>query len=208
MAKANLVVEVPVTTDEPVSLKDLGYKSAQQRDGFSSLKAWGKAHVKGFPSDVSKDDETEIKSGMQQRYAELKGITEYGVVEGKYIAMSELKGNRPKEVIKIGVEYAYHYTQQQFGKLKGENPELHKVVGELRKLTSTYVSNTYKELTKPESVKRERGATKDFDEFVVAWFNETAKQRLISGKARGDLTADDKRFSKAKVAFMTIWNAK
>ena len=206
MANAKTVV-TPVTTLDPVSLKDLGYKSAQQRDGFSSLKAWGKAHVKGFPSDVSKDDEAEIKSGMQQRYSELKGITEYGVVEGKYILLSEL-ASKPKEVIKIGVEYAYHYTQQQFGKLKGENPELHKIVGELRKLTSTYVSNTYKELTKPESVKRERGATKDFSEFVEAWFNDTAKQRLISGKARGDLTADDKRFSKAKVAFMTIWNAK
>lgn len=206
MAKANSVV-TPITTTEPVSLKDLGYKSAQQRDGFSNLKAWAKAHVKGFPSDVSKDDEGEIKSGMQQRYAELKGITEYGVVEGKYIPMSELS-SRPKEVVKIGVEYAYSFTQQQFGKLKGDSPELHKVIGAIRALTSTYVSNTYKELTKPESVKRERGATKDFDEFVVAWFNETAKQRLISGKARGDLTADDKRFSKAKVAFMTIWNAK
>lgn len=201
----NLVV-TPLTTTEPVSLKDLGYKSAQQRDGFGSLKAWAKAHVKGFPSDISKDDELEIKSGMQQRYAEIKGITEYGVVEGKYLPLASL-ASKPKEVVKIGVEYAYHYTQQQFGKLKGENPSLHAVVAEVRKATSTYVSNTYKDLTKPEGVKRERGASKDFDEFITAMF-DTAKTRLTSAKARGDLTADDKRFSKAKVAFMTIWNAK
>lgn len=198
---------IPSTTDEPISKKDLGYRAAKQRDGFGSLKAWGKAHVVGFPSDISKDDELEIKSGMQQRYAELKPAIEYGVVEGQYLPLSGL-ASRPKEVVKIGVEYAYSFTQQQFGKLKGENPNLHKVIKEVRDNTSTYVSNTYKELTKPESVKRERGASKDFDEFVKAWFDDTAKTRLVSAKARGDLTADDKRFSKAKVAFMTIWNAK
>ena len=197
---------IPSTTNEPQSLKDLGYKSAQHRDGFSNLKSWAKAHVKGFPSDISKDDENEIKSGMRQRYAEIKGITEYGVIEGKYIPMSQIHG-KPLEIVKIGVEYAYSFTQQQFGKLKGENPSLHGVIFEIRKNTSTYVSNAFKDLTKPESVKRQRGASKDFDEFITAMF-DTAKTRLTSAKSRGDLTADDKKFSKAKVAFMTIWKAK
>jgi hypothetical protein len=206
MAKANSVVNQPHTSDEPVNLKDLGYKVAKTGDGLKTLGAWAVAHIKGFPKDVSKEDEQAIKEGMRLRYSELKPTVEYGVVEGKYILLSEL-ASKPKEVVKVGVEYAYSYTQQAFGKLKSDNPELHAIVKEWRNKTSDYVGNAYRTLVAnaTEKKKRERGASKDFDEFVLAWFDDTAKTRLVSAKARGDLTADDKLFSKAKVAFMTVW---
>jgi hypothetical protein len=58
-----------------------------------------------------------------------------------------------------------------------------------------------------EGKERQRGANKDFVEFVEAWFKDTAPTRLKSASARGDSTADDKRFNEAKVAFMVKWNA-
>ena len=191
------------------SLENLGYTQAVSNDTLEDKAHEAIAKIPGFPETCPDESKAALVSGYRKRYAEKNPSETYAVIDGNYVlATPDMEKNKKVEKLEIGVEYAYHYTQQQFGKLKGENPELHKIVGEIRKLTSTYVSNTYKELTKPESVKRERGATKDFSEFVEAWFNDTAKQRLISGKARGDLTADEKRFSKAKVAFMTIWNAK
>ena len=191
---------------EPTSLTDLGYKVSKSLDTVSDYRAWAKAHIKGFPADVSKEDEGQVKSGMQQRYSELKPAIEYGVVEGNYVLLSEL-ASRPKEVVKIGVEYAFSMSNQEFGKMREKNPSLHGVIKEVRTNANKYVSNAWNTLIK-ESKPRNRSTTDDF----ITWLFkdkggiDTIRTRCKNAKVqRQDDTADTKKLEKAIIAFKVAY---
>ena len=191
---------------EPTSLSDLGYRVSKSLDTVGDYKAWAKAHIKGFPSDISKEDESAVKSGMQQRYSEIKPALEYGVVEGNYVLLSEL-ASRPREVVKVGVEYAYSMSNQEFGKLREKNPGLHAILKEVRFKCSQYVSNAWNTLIK-ESKPRTRGTTDDF----ITWLFkdkggiDTIRTRCKNAKVqRQDDTADPKKLEKAIIAFKVAY---
>jgi hypothetical protein len=88
------------------------------------------------------------------------------------------------------------------------------LIGKVRDKTSTYCSNRLAEL-KRVAIRLQKDATgeesstrkanKNFEEFVDDWFKDTAEDRLKTAKSRGDATADAKRFTNAKIAFMTKW---
>ena len=56
-----------------------------------------------------------------------------------------------------------------------------------------------------EGITRDRSETVEFDKRIKDTFDNLRKMCVNAGK-RGDETANEKKFSEAKVAFMTVWN--
>jgi hypothetical protein len=148
------------------------------------------------------------------KFDALQPATMYAVIGGHYVlATQDHVTAKTVEKVEIGVAYAYSYSAQEFGKLANTNPALHALVKGIREKCSTYCSNRLGDLKRAatkllnEGKERQRGVNKDFYEFVEAWFKDTAPDRLKSAKNRGDMSADDKKFNEAKVAFMVKWKA-
>jgi hypothetical protein len=100
--------------------------------------------------------------------------------------------------MKYDIHIAMSYSQQQYGRMKNEDPKLHAVIGDIRSDFSTYSSNRMSDLKRSvkkllderNGVKRNRSATKDF----AVWLSEladTIKDRAKTAKARGDDTVND-----------------
>jgi hypothetical protein len=148
-------------------------------------------------------------------YVEINGAKQflcfYKVVNGN------VKVNEPKlkekcaNVIKIDSDHALSYTGQQFGALKAEDADKHKVWGEYRTAGSKYISNVMnkitaqiRELVNPDSTTRSSVA--DFTDWLKDEF-ATAKKRCKTSKdARGDTTANPDTFDSAVKAFWTAYN--
>jgi hypothetical protein len=136
---------------------------------------------------------------------------QYAVINDHYVLVNtpELEGSR--ERVNIGVDYAFSFTQQQYGKLKNENPYLHAIIKQWRDKVNTYCSNRLADLKRQartilnEGKTRERGATADFAQRIADIFTDLAV-KCKNAKARGDETADEKKFADARKAFMTAWS--
>jgi hypothetical protein len=204
MAKTNSVVDFK-------SVSDFGYSVAKQGDAVRANGAWALDHLKGFPDDVLSEDRMELNEGFRKRASELPKYeaTEYGVVDGNLIPVNQLSGNLPAERYIISVASAFSYTQQQFGAMKSENPQLYLVIQDVRNRVNKYCSNCLADLKaaarkvlkerNPESATR--AATKSFAEYIDATL-DTMKQRCKTAEARGtDPTANMKALDAAIIAF-------
>jgi hypothetical protein len=136
-------------------------------------------------------------------------------VNGNYVTLETLGDQDVSKVeqVTIGVEFAYSYTNQEFGKLKDENPQLHSLIKIVRDKCSTYCSNRLGELKRAgrkllnNGKDRERTANKSFDDYVNEWLKDTAPTRLKNAISRGNNSQGDaERFNKAVVAFKVVWN--
>ena len=193
------------------SLSDAAYKQAGAFEVTDSVAHFVISKAPTFPDDVPSEVKDELYKGYRQKFAQIKGVTQYAVI-GDHIVLAteEHKGNAKVEKIEIGVEYALSYTSQEFGKLRNERPALHAIVADVREKSATYCSNRLGDLKravrkiKNAGVERQRTANKNFAEYIDKFFVDSL-DRLKSAKARGDNTADVDRFNKAKVAFMTAW---
>jgi hypothetical protein len=170
--------------------------------------------VPGFPKDIPSETRDELYDGYRMKFDTLKPVQTYAVINDHIVlATDEHRKAKNVEKIEIGVAYAFSYSSQEFGKLANTRPELHKLLKDVRDTCNTYCSNRLGDLKRAATKilnngkDRQRGANKDFAEFVEAWFKDTAPDRLKSASARGDSSADSKRFNEAKVAFMVKWNA-
>jgi len=196
------------------SLKDGAFQQAGAAQTLEDVARYVISKVPGFPKDIPTEGKDELYEGYRMKFDILKPKQTYAVINDHIVlATPEQIAAKNVEKIEIGVAYAFSYSSQEFGKLANTRPELHKLVKEVRDACSTYCSNRYGDLKRAankilnEGKERQRGANKDFAEFVEAWFKDTAPDRLKSASARGDATANDKRFNEAKVAFMVKWNA-
>lgn len=195
------------------SIKDGAYKQAVASDRMRTVAKYVLEHVKGFPETVPDEVKAQLYDGYRLRFNEVNPPKQYAVVNDHYVLID---GSNPdlekeREKVNIGVDYAFSFTQQQFGKLKNENPYKHAIVKDVRDRVNTYCSNRLADLKRQartiqnEGVKRERGATSDFAHRVIDTFKDLAV-KCKNAKARGDETADDKRFETARKAFMTAWS--
>ena len=196
------------------SLKDGAFQQAGAAQTLEDVARYVLSKVPGFPKDIPTEGRDELYEGYRMKFDILKPKQTYAVINDHIVlATPEHLAAKNVEKIEIGVAYAFSYSSQEFGKLANTRPELHKLVKEVRDACSTYCSNRYGDLKRAankilnEGKERQRGANKDFAEFVETWFKDTAPDRLKSASARGDATANDKRFNEAKVAFMVKWNA-
>jgi len=195
------------------SLKDSAYQQAGAAKTVEDVARYAIENIPGFPKDISDEAKDELVAGYRMKFNQLHPAQEYAVIDGHYVqATEEHKANKSVEKIAVGVDFAFSYSSQEFGKLKNTNPALHSVVGTVREKTSTYCSNRFKELKAAAASLlnagkgRARTANKDFSEYIADFFKDTAPTRLKSAKARGDSTADEARWNNAKVAFMVQWN--
>ena len=213
MAKTTKAATAQVATTF-TSLKDLGYQQAGNFEKSISMAQHALDNIAGFPKDVPSEAKDELYEGYRMKFNELNPATMYAVINDHYVrATQEHMDNKSIEKIEIGAAYAYSYSSQEFGKLANTRPALHALIKIVREKCNTYCSNRLGDLKRAANAilnkdkPRERTANKDFAEFVEAWFKDTAPDRLKSASARGDSSADSKRFNEAKVAFMVKWNA-
>jgi hypothetical protein len=210
MAKSAQAVEVK---DQITSLKDGAYKQAVANDRMRSVARYVMEQSKGFPETVADEVKEQLYDGYRLRFNEVNKPATYAVVNDHYLLID---GSNPaleneKEKVVIGVDYCFAYSQQQYGKLKNENPYLHAIVKEWRDKVNTYCSNRLGDLKRQartilnENVKKERGATADFAKRLDEVFKDLAV-KCKNAKARGDETADEGRYATARQAFMTAWS--
>ena len=199
--------------DQITSLKDGAYKQAVANDRMRSVARYVMEQSKGFPETVADEVKEQLYDGYRLRFNEVNKPATYAVVNDHYLLID---GSNPaleneKEKVVIGVDYCFAYSQQQYGKLKNENPYLHAIVKEWRDKVNTYCSNRLGDLKRQartilnENVKKERGATADFAKRLDEVFKDLAV-KCKNAKARGDETADEGRYATARQAFMTAWS--
>lgn len=196
------------------SLKDSAFQQAGAAQTLEDVARYVLGLVPGFPKEIPSETRDELYDGYRMKFDTLKPAQTYAVINDHIVlATDEHRKAKNVEKIEIGVAYAFSYSSQEFGKLANTRPELHKLLKDVRDTCNTYCSNRLGDLKRAATKilnngkDRQRGANKDFAEFVEAWFKDTAPDRLKSASARGDSTADSKRFNEAKVAFMVKWNA-
>ena len=176
-----------------------------------SVASFVMSQAPSFPNEVSDEVKAQLYEGYQQRFNEQNKPLMYAVINGQYLLANTPELEKAKEKVIIGVDYAYSYTQQQFGRLKAENFALYEIVGDWRNRTSKYCSNRLADLKRQaraivnEGKQRERSATADFSHRLTDVF-EDLRIKCKNANKRGDETANEKKFSEAKVAFMTVWN--
>ena len=199
------------TTPEIKDLEDLGYQQAGNFDASQRMAQFAMAQIAGFPDEVPTEAKDKLYAGYRKRFSQNNPAKVYAVIGGHYVLATQEHLDNPKvEKSNIGVEFAFSFTSQEFGKLSGHNPALHEVVKEIRERTSTYCSNRLSDLKRAvrklmnNGKDRKRTANKNFDEYVVGFLTD-AFDRLKTAKARGDSTANEERFNRAKVAFMVEW---
>ena len=204
---------VPAVNEQITSLKDGAYKQALANDRMRSVARYVLDQSKGFPETVADEVKEQLYDGYRLRFNEVNKPQTYAVVNDHYLLID---GSNPaleneKEKVIIGVDYCFAYSQQQYGKLKNENPYLHAIVKEWRDKVNTYCSNRLGDLKRQartilnEGKTRERGATADFAKRLEDVFKDL-RLKCDNAQKRGDETADKAKFDIARNAFMTAWS--
>ena len=211
-----------INSNQPTSLPDLGYRHGGALHTVKQLATWAlDGGVKGFPDNVSDEDTLSIRQGYKRKHSELNPATQYCIVEGKYLKVSDmqLQGiEMPKkpEIVNIGVDYAFSFTQQQAGKLKEtHNPVLHAIVADIRTRCNKYETTTFaklcaegnKILKERKGEKAERKGNLAFMEWLYndKGVFDTMKTRCKNAKAKGDEFADLAKLDKAISAFNAVF---
>jgi hypothetical protein len=211
-----------INSNQPTSLPDLGYRHGGALHTVKQLATWAlDGGVKGFPDNVSDEDTLSIRQGYKRKHSELNPATQYCIVEGKYLKVSDmqLQGiELPKnpELVNIGVDYAFSFTQQQAGKLKEtHNPILHAIVADIRTRCNKYETTTFAKLqTEGNKILKERKGEKVERKGNLAFMEwlyndkgvfDTMKTRCKNAKAKGDEFADVAKLDKAILAFNAVF---
>jgi hypothetical protein len=193
------------------SLKDGAYKQAVASDRMRSVARFVLEHSKGFPETVQDEVKEQLYDGYRLRFNEVNKPEQYAIINDHYVLVNTPELAESREKINIGVEYAFSFTQQQFGKMKNDNPYLHAIIKSWRDKVNNYCSNRLADLKRQaraiqnEGKQRERGATADFSKRVTDVLADLAV-KCKNAQARGDESADEKKFTLARNAFMTTWS--
>lgn len=213
MAKATQTIPSGATLTFS-GLTDLGYKQAKIGDSLTQTAQYALEKISGFPEEISPEAKAELYAGYYKRYAENNPPVMYAVISGHYVrATPEHIDNKAVEKIAVGIDYAFAFTSQEFGKLNSTEPEKHRMVKEIRDKAMTYASNRLgdlkraaKKLLTPSGAGRTR-TTLDFVQSVqksLDYFEGSVKVKAN----KGDTTADPLKFRMARDAFWKAYNAK
>ena len=213
---ATKALAVPAVNDQITSFKDGAYKQAVANDRMRGVARYVMEQSKGFPETIPDEVKEQLYDGYRLRFNEVNKAERYAIVNDHYLLID---GSNPaledeREKVVVGVDYAFSFSQQQYGKLKNENPYLHAIIKSWRDKVNTYCSNRLGDLKRQartilnEGKTKERGATLDFNQRVVEVFK--GDQGLIvkckNAKSRGDETANEAKLKLAVDAFMVQWN--
>ena len=189
------------------SLKDLGYKQAGASDSLESMAKYALSKIVDFPQSIDDESKAQLYAGYKLRFAENNPAVVYAVINGQYIPVDA--DNKAAEKITLTVDYAFSYTQQQFGQLKSQNNALYDVIKPIRDKVNTYCSNRLADLKRKANQltakPRERKPTADFA-VALKDIMDNLSTRCRNAKSRGDATADEAKLVQAKAAFWAAWN--
>jgi hypothetical protein len=210
-----------VELDSFVSLRDLGYKQARVSGILESQAKYAMDKIPNFPLEkMEKKYRDELSQGYQLRYSEMYPNTEYAIIDGNYLPVSELSEESKDaklERVTIGIDYIMSFSTQQWGSFRtSKDPQLAKLwvrFNPRRIAFSDYCTRRIGDLvTKAKSLiaesegkSRDRTATKAFGDYVSESF-ETFKTRCKTAHIqRGDVTANTKLLDEAIAAFNAVW---
>lgn len=195
------------------SIKDGAYQQAVATQTIDDFASYCIDNIAGFPESLPDEYKDQLYQGYQLRYSQKYPGDTYAVINSHYIkASEEHHANDKIEKIELSVAYVMSFSPQEFGKIKNDNPELHSLIKKLRDEVNAYCSNRKNDLIRKafkiidarSGKTKTRTANKDFDESITALF-ESFDTKLKTAKSRGDITADENRYKKAKIAFLAIW---
>jgi hypothetical protein len=193
------------------SLSDFGYSQAATSDTLSAQAQYAIDKIAGFPADIPAESKAELYSGYQRKFSENNPAVMYAVINGHYVrATPEHEANKSVEKIEVGVDYAFSYSSQEFGKLKNTEPERHALIASVREKFSTYASNKLADLKRAADKILNSGkkGTRQTLDFVVSMEKVfAAQEKSVKVKeGKGDTTASVAKFRLAQKAFWTTYN--
>lgn len=194
------------------SLKDMGYQQARTGDSLNAQAKFALDSIVGFPADVPAEAKAELYAGYQMRFNENRPAELYAVIDGHYVLASpEQEKNKKVEKVSIGVEFAYSFSSQEFGKLANTNPALHGIVKKWRSDVSDYCSNRLGDLKRAAGklLSKDKPATRQTVDFVASMtklFDAQTKSVKVK-EAKGDTTAHTLKFKMATEAFWKAYNS-
>jgi hypothetical protein len=213
MATKATLKQAEQKSDNIMSLKDLGYAVASNRDDLESRAKWFLTHVSGAKEGkVSEEDRDQIYEGFTMRYASKIEDKHYLVTsDNVYVpATPEAEAKFPNHTkATLNLYTCLAYTQQAFGKLKSECPTLHGIYAPMRDGWSDYKKACWKALTAKakeitEGKAKRVAQAKDFAVRVTSVFDDLDKG-VKSAIKRGDDTANEAQYLGAKAAFFAEW---
>jgi len=195
--------------DTVEGLMDLGYKFAKVRASASALALKAADMIPGFPENVADEHKAKVIEGYRLHKSELDGARWYkrdGFDAYTEVLESDVDHTKPNEYMRADVGYAFSYSQQEYGALKAKQPNLHRILGEIRKDVNKYCSNTwngliatYKALFRATAT---RAANATFYQKVAEMFEEMRKKRKVAATREGsDEVPTEAALNKAIAAF-------
>jgi hypothetical protein len=194
------------------SIRDFAYQQAGTVDTQTSQARYALDNFVGFPESIQEDTKSELYAGYRLRYIENNPAVVYAIINGHYVKPTEEQLKSKKvEKVEIGVDYAFSFSSQEFGKLKNTNPALHAVLFVVRKGLSTYQSNTYGALVqKAKAILRVANPTTreslTFVESMTKTFSTQEKSCKVKQVRGNDSTANSAKYALAVKAFWDTYN--
>lgn len=194
------------------SIRDFAYQQAGTVDTQTNQAQYAIDNFAGFPETIPEETKAELYTGYRMRYAENNPATVYAVIGGHYVKPTEEQLKSKKvEKVEIGVDYAFSFSSQEYGKLKNTNPALHAVLFVVRKGLSTYQSNTYGALVqKAKAILRVANPTTreslTFVESMTKTFTAQEKSCKVKQIRGNDTTANSVKYALAVKAFWDTYN--
>lgn len=192
------------------SLADLGYAQAGTADTLLDQARYAIANIKGFPAEISAECRAELYKGYIRRFNSNNPARTYAMIDGNYVEATPEHENAKVEKIIIGADFAFSYSSQEFGKLKGVEPKKHAIIKDWRDDVTEYCSNRLGSLKRAASSiigkdKPRTRTTLDFVESLNKIIGELEKSVKVK-QTKGDTTADPAKFKTAIKAFWTAYN--
>lgn len=194
------------------SLTEIGGKIADSMDSLVDAAAalWERYKVNDPKHEVYNELWTEVGRKKMQR---METLHLEKTDHDKFITLPEAPkaGKEPERYFALTPEFACLMTSNEFGKLKGEQPNLHKMVQERRDALSKHVSNYrtrfggYLKVAETGGLRGPRAANRTFVQHATAVLKALpAKRKLAEGK-ESDLPSKD-RLDRAIAAFWAELN--
>lgn len=221
MSKSKAVPEVPALPathaaqiTEFKSVKDMAYNQAKTGDTLKIQAQYAIDKIAGFPAECPDESRAELNSGYLLRYMDNHPEVTYARIDGNYIKVDESNAEKFKDREKVTVSaiIAMGFSTHAFGRLnETHDPQYKAIIKQVRDDVSDYYSTCFKALRGAalkivnKGKSRVRGATKNFDTKIKDTLEELSTNVRNAAK-RGDPSADEKLFAKAKIAFFAVWN--
>ena len=204
MSTKKIVSPAQASGFRPETLRDAAYQGAHSAETLAACARFLRdIQPDILEAGIKEEHRKELNEGWQVRFNELHPADLFIVKEGLYIKVADRKVKLPDGTVtaEFGVGLAMGLTSQEFGKLKGEDPNKHAIIRGWRESFSKYCSGRLAEMisiltkdAKAAELAANGGTvqrkTLNFTETLEKVFAELTKQRK-NKTAKGDTTAPD-----------------